>query len=78
MTKDFNKLRGRIVEKFGTNKAFCEYLNRTPDWLSRRLNNQIEFNADDICIIVEALEIDPQDIYLYFFCHNVSLLKHYD
>ncbi len=71
MAKDFSKLRGRIVEKFGTNKAFCEYIGRTPEWLSRRLNNQIEFDADDMVTIIEPLEIDPQDLHLYFLCPNV-------
>lgn len=71
MAKDFSKLKGRIVEKFGTQKAFCEALGRTPEWLSRRLNNQIEFDADDMASIIDLLEIDPQSLHLYFLCPNV-------
>ncbi|MBO5968980.1 MAG: DUF739 family protein [Clostridia bacterium] len=71
MAKDFSKLKGRIVEKFGTQKAFCEALGKAPEWLSRRMNNQIEFDADDMVSIIDILEIDPQDLHLYFLCPNV-------
>ena len=71
MAKDFSKLIGRIYEKFGTRKAFCDAIGKTPDWLSRRLNGLIEFDAEDMVLIIGPLEIDPQDIHVYFLCPNV-------
>lgn len=71
MEKDFSKLIGRIIEKFGTRVAFCEALGKTSEWLSRRLNNQTQFDADDMCAIIELLKIDPADIHLYFFAFKV-------
>lgn len=71
MAMDFSKLIGRIIEKFGTRKAFCEAWGKTPEYLSRRLNNQIEFDANDMIEIIELLEIDPQELHLYFLSLNV-------
>lgn len=71
MAKDFSKLIGRIVEKFGTRSAFCKALGKNPEWLSRRLNGITEFSTDEIIISADMLEIDPQDISLYFFTLKV-------
>ena len=71
MEKDFSKLIGRIVEKFTTRKAFCDALGVAPEWLSRRLNNQTEFDAEDMISFIEILEIETQDLHLYFFAPKV-------
>ncbi len=71
MAKDFSKLIGRIYEKFGTRTAFCAAIGKNPDWLSRRLNGLIEFDADDMVLVIGPLEIDPQEIHTYFFVPNV-------
>ena len=71
MAKDFSKLIGLIYEKFKNRTAFCEAIGKPPEWLSRRLNGQVEFNADDMMLIIDALCIDPQDIHLYFLSPNV-------
>lgn len=71
MEKDFSKLIGRIIEKYGTRSAFCTAIGKTPEWLSRRLNNQTEFSATDMIVVIDALEIDPQELHLYFLCPNV-------
>lgn len=71
MAKDFSKLIGLIYEKFKTRSAFCKHIEKPPEWLSRRLNGQTEFNSEDIILLVDALGIEPQDIYLYFLAPNV-------
>lgn len=71
MAKDFSKLKGLIYEKFKNQAAFCEEIGKPKDWLSRRLSGQTEFNADDIILVVNTLNIDPQNIHLYFFSLNV-------
>lgn len=71
MERDFSKLIGRIVEKFGSRTAFCGALGKTSEWLSRRLNNQTQFDAEDMSAIIDLLLIDPQDIHLYFFAYKV-------
>ena len=71
MAKDFSKLIGLIYEKFGNRTAFCEALGKPPEWLSRRLNNQVQFSSNDIIAVVELLGIDPKDINTYFLTPNV-------
>lgn len=71
MAKDFSKLIGRIVEKYGTRSAFCDALGKNPEWLSRRLNNQTEFSSDEMIAIIDLLEINPQEMHLYFLTLKV-------
>lgn len=71
MQRDFSKLIGRIAEKFGTRVAFCEALGKTSEWLSRRLNNQTQFDAEEMSAIIDLLSIEPGDIHLYFFAYKV-------
>lgn len=71
MEKDFSKLIGLIIEKFKTRNAFCKAWGRTPEYLSRRLNNITEFDANDYIEIVALLGIDPRDINTYFLTLKV-------
>ena len=71
MERDFSKLIGLIVEKFGTRKAFCDEIKKRPEWLSRRLNCQTEMSSDDIMEFVTVLGIEPRDIGVYFFTPKV-------
>lgn len=71
MVWDFSKLIGLIIAKFGSRTKFCKELKRNPEWLSRRLNNQTQFDADDMIKIAEILGIDPEDISLYFLTPKV-------
>ena len=71
MAKDFSKLIGLIYEKYGSQAAFCVAIGKTADWLSRRLNNKVQFNADDIILVAEALGIDAREINTYFLTLNV-------
>ena len=45
---DTNKLRGRIVEKFGSSRSFAEEIGMNEATLSRKLNNDIEFRYDEV------------------------------
>ena len=69
MDFDFSKLLGRIVEKFGTRKAFCEVASIPESALSYRLSNKNRFTMDEIYRIVQpdCLDIDPAEIGIYFF-----------
>lgn len=71
MAKDFSKLIGLIIEKFGSRNAFCAALGKSPEWLSRRLNNQTPLDSNDIIAFVELLGIDPRDINTYFLTPKV-------
>lgn len=69
MPFNHDKLCGRITEKFGSQAALAKYINWPESKLSNRLNNKIQFDADEILMLCAAdvLDIAPEDIHLYFF-----------
>ena len=64
---DTNKLRGRIIEKFGSARAFAEEICMNEATLSRKLNNELEFRYDEVIKISEYLDIKPEEIGPYFY-----------
>ena len=70
---DFNwntsKLRGRIIEKFGTLTKFAEHINRTNQFVSKVLNNKSELTRDEMERWIDALDILPDEINPIFFIH---------
>lgn len=63
----YNKLKGRIVEKYGSQKAFCKAINRPENTVSRKLNNLIPFSQEDIKEWSSALDINVSEYGAYFF-----------
>ena len=66
-TVTYPKLRGRIVEKFGTNAKFAEHINITQSALSRKLRGERGFTKKEIISFCDALDIGKQEIGDYFF-----------
>lgn len=71
MAWDYNKLRGKIKEIFGTQDQFAEAIGIGRVSLSQRLNNQLEFSQDEIFKSCDALHIDYVEIPTYFFTLKV-------
>lgn len=73
MKFDFSKLRGRIVEKFGTCAAFAAAAGFTEPTLSAKLNNKSMFTMVEIHTIIqpELLDIPADEIGVYFFTPEV-------
>ena len=69
MNFDYGKLKGRIVEKFGSQKSFAKAINRSTRTISLKLSNKVPFNQEDILIFIEALDLTVSDIPSYFFCN---------
>lgn len=69
MAFDFSRLRGRIVEKFGTCGKFAEAMGKTKGWLSNRLSGLVSWDASEIhaACAPEMLDIAPEEIPAYFF-----------
>lgn len=63
----YAKLRGRIIEKFGTNGAFSVALGISQNSLSLKLNNKTGFSQKDIVEWCDLLDIDLSDIGEYFY-----------
>lgn len=72
MHYDYSKLKGRIREMFGTNRAFAAAINRSERTVSLKLNNLLPWSQkeiDDTCI---ALCIPYAEIDTYFFAKKVQ------
>ena len=69
MKFDFSKLRGRIVEKFGTRANFAAAAGYTKSQLSARLNNKVDFGLSEVYELCtpELLDISVADVPVYFF-----------
>ena len=69
---DYNKLRGRIKEKCGTQDAFAAKLGIGRVSLSQSLNNARDFSGDEIYRSCEILGISREQIPVYFFTQKVQ------
>lgn len=68
MVFDFRKLRGRIIEKYGSYADLAKAINMSPAQLSDRLHNKIQFKPDEIYLMAskEVLDIPREEIPRYF------------
>ena len=73
MTKDFSKLSGKIVEKYGTQYNFSIALGLSERSLSLKLNNKVGWRDEEMERAIELLDLDLNDIPAYFFANNVQV-----
>lgn len=66
MSFEYNKLRGRIVEKYGSLAKFVEKLDISYVAASNKLNGKAGFSQSDIVEWCELLDIDILDAPLFF------------
>lgn len=64
---DFSKLRGRIVEKYGTMAKFSTAIDFGRPKLSEKMNSKRYFNTNDILLLCDRLDIPKEEIGDYFF-----------
>lgn len=67
MEYKYLKLRGRIVEKFGTIDAFCEKLNISKTQASKKLNCKAGFSQADIVEWCDILDIPLTEVGVFFY-----------
>lgn len=63
----YAKLRGRIKEKFGTERAFAKALDTSLITVSKKLTGRSQFSSEDIRKWCSLLDIALKDIGTYFF-----------
>lgn len=76
MSFEYGKLRGLIVEKYGSIEAFAKAVNLSSVTVSKYLNNKVPWKQTNINEAVRALDIPPEDISLYFFTPRVQNIEH--
>lgn len=69
--KPFAKLRGRIVEIFGTQSRFAENIGVSEVTVINKLNGKYDFSLNDIIAWANALQISKDDIGAYFFADKL-------
>ena len=60
MAFDYSKLRGKIVEKFGTQTEFSKAMNLSERTMSLKLNGGRAWKQDEICRAVGLLELQTK------------------
>jgi len=63
----YAKLRGRIVEKYGTLERFSNVVALSTVAVSKKLNGRTQFSAADMELWCQKLTIDLKDVGEYFF-----------
>lgn len=64
---DYSKLRGRIIEKFGTIESFAKKARITPTTIGRKLSGASAWKQNEIYVSCKLLEIPNSEIPIYFF-----------
>lgn len=64
----YSKLRGKIKEVFGTERAFAAYMDINAATLSAKLNNRTDWTRKEIEKACPALGISLSEMHIYFFC----------
>lgn len=75
---DYSKLRGRIVEIFGTQACFAVAMGWSERTLSLKMNGLRAWKQPDICKAVTLLNLSDKDIPSFFFkikVQNIELSK---
>lgn len=72
MAFDYNKLKGRIVEKFGTQAEFAKSFECSERTLSLKMNGKIPWKQTEIVKAIKLLELSENDIQEYFFTLEVQ------
>lgn len=71
---DYNKLRGRIIEKCGSFGEFSVLMGWSLTTQQRKLSGKISWTQRDIVCACRILELEATDIPAYFFTEQVKNL----
>lgn len=64
---NYDKLRGRIREKFRTDGAFAKALGMREATLSRKLNGRSEWDRPQMEAACRLLDVPVTELHVYFF-----------
>ena len=63
----YDRLRGRIIEKYGSQEKFKDALGISSTALSNKMRGETGFSQKDIIKWCNLLEIDLHDVGSYFY-----------
>lgn len=67
MAFNYNKLRGRIVEKYGYQNEFARAMGWSERTLSLKMNGKRTWKQTDIMKAISLLGLNESDVQEYFF-----------
>lgn len=70
---DTSKLRGKIIEKYGTLNAFATAMSMTPSTLSGRLHGKSYWDQSEIITALRLLDVDLSEVRDYFFALGLAV-----
>lgn len=71
MAREYQKLRARIVELFGSQGAFSKEIGLSEQSLTAKLNGKRQFSQTDIVRWSNALKIEADEVGEYFFAYKL-------
>nr|WP_302594492.1 DUF739 family protein [uncultured Acetatifactor sp.] len=72
MAFDYSKLRGRIIEKFGSQMSFAKAMDISERTLSLKMSGKRTWKQPEICLAINLLGLSNDDIQDYFFSLKVQ------
>lgn len=63
----YRRLKGRIVERFGTQGAFAKAMGMTPQAISSRLLGKTNFSQGEVWYASILLELTKEEVGNFFF-----------
>ena len=70
--RDMRNLRGKIIQKYGSQNEFAAAIGTTAQTVTAKLNGRSQFSQGDIIKWCNALDIDAPSIGEYFFDEKLS------
>lgn len=72
MAFDYGKLKGRIIEKYGSQIEFAKAMKWSERTLSCKMNSKVPWKQTDIYTAIKLLGLSENDIQEYFFTVKVQ------
>ncbi len=69
---NYSKLKGKIVEMYGSQAKFAEVLDISSASLSKKMNGKTDWTQSEIMCACNHLLIDKSDVAAYFFSTEVK------
>lgn len=69
---DYSKLRGRIVEKYGSIEAFASETSISNMSVSKKLNNKVAISRDDMIEWSGLLDIPLEEYGAFYFVQKLN------
>ena len=66
-TYEYRKLKGRIVEKYGTQTAFAEAVGLSVNSMSKKMNCHVPITSTEIAEWSKLLDIKPEQYHEFYF-----------